>query len=351
MLPQLDLQDAYLHVPILPSSRHLLCFAYKDQVYQYQVLPFGLKDSPWVFTRLVAVVIASLRQSGIRIFHYLDDWLLVANSMSLLELHLQKTLELTGLPSEFGEVFSDSLSNSVLSGSFFRLSEAFGMPFTLRVVALQSTGAGNHSSLVFTSQDLTGVPWSPSQFHGFDSSVQVIRAPSSTSLPEVLFAQGHSFPTCFPFPSSQESLSYVGFSGVPSAGQVFSQTRPSKVGELFFILTMCQAFGLLWSLAFTSLARTSNSLSGPSELRRSDLRSIDPDLHGGLLHQPSERDSLPSHLQFHVRPVGLVSGERFSPLSLSCPRGRQPAGGLPLQGEVPAFRVDPESLGFSGDFV
>ena len=61
----LDLQDAYLHVPIHPSSRHLLCFAYKDQVYQYQVLLFGLKDSPWVFTRLVAVVIASLRQSGI----------------------------------------------------------------------------------------------------------------------------------------------------------------------------------------------------------------------------------------------------------------------------------------------
>ena len=45
----------------------------------------------------------------------------------------------------------------------------------------------------------------------------------------------------------------------------------------------------------------------------------------------------------------MVSGERFSPLSLSCPRGRQPAGGLPLQGEVPAFRVDPESLGFSED--
>ena len=48
------------HVPIHPSSRHLLCFAYKGRVYQYQVLPFGLKNSPWVFTRLVAVLLASL---------------------------------------------------------------------------------------------------------------------------------------------------------------------------------------------------------------------------------------------------------------------------------------------------
>ena len=44
-----------------------------------------------------------------------------------------------------------------------------------------------------------------------------------------------------------------------------------------------------------------------------------------------------------------MNGERYSPLSLPCPRGRQPAGGLPLQGEVPAFRVDSESLSFSED--
>ena len=41
----------------------------------YKVLPFGLKDSPWVFSRLVATVIAHLRLQGIRIFYYLDDWL------------------------------------------------------------------------------------------------------------------------------------------------------------------------------------------------------------------------------------------------------------------------------------
>ena len=67
----------------------------RNQVYQYKVLPFGLKDCLWVFTRLVAVVIASLRRQGIRIFHYLDDWLLVANSRALLEIHLEIILHLT----------------------------------------------------------------------------------------------------------------------------------------------------------------------------------------------------------------------------------------------------------------
>ena len=287
-----------------------------------------------------------------------------------------------GLPIEFGEVFPDSLSNSVLSGSFFRHSEVFpdslsnsvlsgsffrhseasSTPPTPQSSGVAISGAGDHSSLVLSRQDLAGVPWSPSQFHVFDSSVQVIHAPSSTSLPEVLFsAQGHSFPTCSPFPSSQESLSSMGFSGVPSAGKVLLPSSSSvdflrrvqpRLGSFSSSLPCVRRLVSSGVSPSHQLARASSSLSGPSELRRSDLRSIDSDsirqLHS-LLHQPSGRDSLPFPLQSHVGSVGLVSGERYSPLSLSCPRGRQPAGGLPLQGEVPAFRVDTESLSFSED--
>ena len=137
----LDLQDAYLHVPIHPSSRHLLCFAYKDQVYQYQVLPFGLKDSPWVFTRLVAVLIVSLRQSGIRIFHYLDDWLLVANSRTLLVLHLQKTLELTQRLGFLVNLEKSSLTPSQIPsflGASLDIPRLLARPLPHRVEALQS---------------------------------------------------------------------------------------------------------------------------------------------------------------------------------------------------------------------
>ena len=51
-------QDAYLLVPIHLRSRRLLGFYLQGIYYQYQVLPFGLRDSPWVFSRLVAAVIA-----------------------------------------------------------------------------------------------------------------------------------------------------------------------------------------------------------------------------------------------------------------------------------------------------
>ena len=43
---KIDLQDAYFHVPIHPSSRKYLRFAFENRVYQFRVLPFGLVSSP-----------------------------------------------------------------------------------------------------------------------------------------------------------------------------------------------------------------------------------------------------------------------------------------------------------------
>ena len=46
----IDLKDAYLHVPIHPSSRKLLRFVVNGNIYQFRVLPFGLSTAPRVFT-------------------------------------------------------------------------------------------------------------------------------------------------------------------------------------------------------------------------------------------------------------------------------------------------------------
>ncbi len=51
----LDLNDAYLHIPIIPQHRKFLRFALRDhqgilRVYQWGVLPFGLATAPRVFT-------------------------------------------------------------------------------------------------------------------------------------------------------------------------------------------------------------------------------------------------------------------------------------------------------------
>ena len=42
----IDLEDAYLHVPLRHQSQRLLGVVFLGQIYLYRVLPFGLKDSP-----------------------------------------------------------------------------------------------------------------------------------------------------------------------------------------------------------------------------------------------------------------------------------------------------------------
>ena len=76
----LDLQDAYLQVPILPESRLYLRFTMGGVPYQFRVLCFGLATAPQVFTRLMAPISAILHRYGIRILRYLDDWLILAES-------------------------------------------------------------------------------------------------------------------------------------------------------------------------------------------------------------------------------------------------------------------------------
>ena len=77
----IDLKDAYHHVPIAAASRDLLGFTFNGGVYRFKALPFGLKPAPRLFTRLVGCVAAFLRQRGLQICCYLDDWLLVASSL------------------------------------------------------------------------------------------------------------------------------------------------------------------------------------------------------------------------------------------------------------------------------
>ena len=72
---KIDLQDVYFHVPIHPSSRKYLRFAFENKVYQFRVLPFGLNTAPQVFTRLGHTVTAYLHRQGVSVIPYLDDWL------------------------------------------------------------------------------------------------------------------------------------------------------------------------------------------------------------------------------------------------------------------------------------
>ena len=76
----LDLQDAYLQVPIHPESRRYIRFIMGGVPCQFRVLCFGLTTAPQVFTRLMAPISAILHRYGIRMLLYLDDWLILAES-------------------------------------------------------------------------------------------------------------------------------------------------------------------------------------------------------------------------------------------------------------------------------
>ncbi len=91
----LDLKDAYFHIQIAPHHRQFLRFAFEGVAYQYKVLPFGLSLAPRTFTQCMDAVLSPLRQMGIHILNYLNDWQILAQSQAVLTSH--KTLLLSHL--------------------------------------------------------------------------------------------------------------------------------------------------------------------------------------------------------------------------------------------------------------
>ncbi len=70
-----------------PSATSFLRFAFEGRAWQYRVLPFGLSLSPRVFTKVVEGALTPLREVGVRILNYLDDWLILAQSREQLGDH------------------------------------------------------------------------------------------------------------------------------------------------------------------------------------------------------------------------------------------------------------------------
>lgn len=88
----IDLKDAYFHITIAPEHRKYLRFTLGKEHYQFKALPFGIASAPQVFTKFMVAIISHLHAQGISMFPYIDDWLLVADSVATLSSHLQLTL-------------------------------------------------------------------------------------------------------------------------------------------------------------------------------------------------------------------------------------------------------------------
>ena len=126
----LDLQDAYLQVPVHHDLRRFLRFVVDWKPFQFRVLCFGLTTAPQVFTRIMAPVSAILHRHGVRMLRYLDDWLILASSKIPC---LQSRDRLLAVCTELGIQVNLTKSSLVPSQSIVYLGmEIQSLPFIAR---------------------------------------------------------------------------------------------------------------------------------------------------------------------------------------------------------------------------
>jgi ribonuclease HI len=74
----LDFRAAFNHLTVDSALRPYLCFQFAGRYYQYLAMPFGLKQAPRVFTRLMKRAVAAVRERWkTRMVFYMDDSLLL----------------------------------------------------------------------------------------------------------------------------------------------------------------------------------------------------------------------------------------------------------------------------------
>ena len=98
-LTSVDLKDGFYHIRVQDSHQELLSFQFEGRYFSYVSLPFGFALSPYYFSKVLRPVVTYLRQLGVKLVLYVDDFLLCAK-LSLVVDHtdlLLHTLEDLGL--------------------------------------------------------------------------------------------------------------------------------------------------------------------------------------------------------------------------------------------------------------
>ena len=73
---KLDLLKGYYQIPLSEEAKKISAFVTPDGLYQYTVLPFGMRNAPAVFQRLMSVITTGLE--GVSV--YLDDLVVYSSS-------------------------------------------------------------------------------------------------------------------------------------------------------------------------------------------------------------------------------------------------------------------------------
>lgn len=92
-MAKIDLKESYLLINIHPQHRKYLRFEY-DKMYEFSALPYGLCSAPYLFTKIMKVVVTHLREKGFKSVQYLDDILCIGSSYELCLENVQETIKL-----------------------------------------------------------------------------------------------------------------------------------------------------------------------------------------------------------------------------------------------------------------
>jgi len=74
----LDLSNGYLQIPLSEEAKHKTAFITPDETAQFERLPFGLKNAPATFWKLMYKVFNVLKNNGV-LRYYLDNMIIPAN--------------------------------------------------------------------------------------------------------------------------------------------------------------------------------------------------------------------------------------------------------------------------------
>lgn len=82
-MTKLDLLNGYWQVPMTPAAKEISAFVTPEGFYQYRVMPFGMKNAPATFQRMINEIIKGLEGCAA----YIDD---VVVFVSTWEEHLSR---------------------------------------------------------------------------------------------------------------------------------------------------------------------------------------------------------------------------------------------------------------------
>ena len=78
---KIDLKGAYFCVPLKKESRKYVRFQWEGTLYEFLCPCFGLGPAPMIFTKILKIPISLLRRLQIRVIIYLDDMLLMSQTI------------------------------------------------------------------------------------------------------------------------------------------------------------------------------------------------------------------------------------------------------------------------------